>query len=108
MAQAASAISSVRILRRDALLAAGALAGGAPASADPSAARETLEERLRGLEGDREFVRRANIGGEFMDAAAQERVREIAARHAFRDVAGTQRALLSAEKSKTSSSRAER
>jgi hypothetical protein len=85
------------ILRRDALLAAGAPAGGAHASASPADANEGIEDRLRGLEADREFLRRANIGGEFMEPAAQARVREIAARYAFRDAAGAERALLSDE-----------
>ena len=76
------------ILRRDALLAAGH---------GPADANEGLAERLRGLEADREFLRRANIGGEFMEPAAQQRVREIAARYAFRDAAGDEHALLSDE-----------
>ncbi|HEU4428031.1 MAG TPA: HD domain-containing phosphohydrolase [Myxococcota bacterium] len=77
------------ILRRDALLAA-----GGSARSQASAAPEAL---LRELDADREFLRRANVGGEFMEAAAQERVREIAARWRFRDASGAERPLLDAD-----------
>jgi len=79
------------LLRRDALLAAGERAG-----ADPLGARE-LADRLRELEADREFLRRANIGGERMEREQQARVREIAARWSFRDTAGETQPLLSDE-----------
>ncbi len=49
-----------------------------------SAAIPILEQQWRQqwaeLEEDREFVRQNNVGGEFMDAAAQERIRRIAVR----------------------------
>jgi HD-GYP domain-containing protein (c-di-GMP phosphodiesterase class II) len=49
-------------------------AGGAPAEA----VALRLAEELAGLRADRDFLRDANVGGEGMDAAAQERVRRIA------------------------------
>jgi HD-GYP domain-containing protein (c-di-GMP phosphodiesterase class II) len=76
------------IVKRDLLMRSGA----AP-NADPLAASE-VAARISALEDDRAFLRHANIGGEFMDAAAQRRVREIAERYAFRDAAGEERALL--------------
>ncbi len=39
---------------------------------------EQLEQTLAQLEADRDFIRRCNIGGEYMDEAQQQRVREIA------------------------------
>ena len=41
---------------------------------------QRLNQRLAELEEDREYVRRNNTGSEFMDAAAQERIRHIATR----------------------------
>jgi HD domain len=79
------------LLRRDALLAAGARAG-----AEPLGAAE-LAGRLRELEADREFLRSANVGGERMEREQQARVREIAARWSFRDAAGEAHPLLSDE-----------
>jgi HD-GYP domain-containing protein (c-di-GMP phosphodiesterase class II)/HAMP domain-containing protein len=79
------------LLRRDALLAADVNQASAPLD------EEQLAERLRALEADREFLRRANVGGEYMEREQQARVREIAARWSFRDAAGETRALLSDE-----------
>ena len=79
------------ILRRDALLA-----GGAPRPEEAPSAHVN-QEQLRALDADREFLRSANVGGEFMDPAAQQRVREIAARWSFRDAAGELQPLLSGE-----------
>jgi HD-GYP domain-containing protein (c-di-GMP phosphodiesterase class II)/HAMP domain-containing protein len=79
------------ILRRDALLAGGAV----PASSAASAA--DVEALLRTLDEDREFLRRANIGGELMAPEQQQRVREIAARWSYRDAEGELQPLLSDE-----------
>ncbi len=79
------------ILRRDAQLALGASSGEVPPSPD------ALEARLQLLDADREALRHANVGGEFMDPAAQQHVREIAARWWFRDASGAERPLLSAD-----------
>ncbi len=79
------------ILRRDARLALSASPSESPESAS------ALEAHLQRLDADREFLGHANVGGEFMDPAAQQRVREIAARWRFSDATGAERPLLSAE-----------
>ena len=48
------------------------------AGADCSDLEAEYETRIKQLDDDREFVRHSNIGGEFMDAAAQQRIRDIA------------------------------
>ena len=55
-----------------------ALERGDPAAIP--ALEQRFQEQLAALADDREFLRHTNIGGEFMDAAAQERVRRIGAR----------------------------
>ena len=47
-----------------------------------------LRERLRQLDVDREFLRRCNIGGEYMPAEAQARVREIGRVYRWTDPSG--------------------
>ncbi len=47
-----------------------------------------LAERLRRLDEDREFLRRANIGGEAMSEAEQARVRAIATAYKWHDPSG--------------------
>ncbi|MCX7891133.1 MAG: GAF domain-containing protein [Burkholderiales bacterium] len=47
-----------------------------------------LAERLRRLDEDREFLRRANVGSEAMSEAEQERVRAIATAYKWRDPSG--------------------
>ncbi len=83
------------ILRRDALLASGA--APAAAAASPPANAAEVDAWLRTLDADREFLRRANIGGEFMPPEEQQRVREIAARWSYRDAGGELRPLLGDE-----------
>jgi HD-GYP domain-containing protein (c-di-GMP phosphodiesterase class II)/HAMP domain-containing protein len=88
------------VLRRDALLAAGAVGAVGAVSAvgaAPPLAERALGERLRALDADRAFLRHANVGGESMEPEQQRRVREIAARWSFRDAAGAARPLLSDE-----------
>ena len=58
---------------------------------------ERLRERLRGLEEDREFLRRCNTGGEWMPPEAQARVPAIAASHRWTDPSGRSVSLLSEE-----------
>jgi HD-GYP domain-containing protein (c-di-GMP phosphodiesterase class II) len=43
-------------------------------------AQDLLNEELSSLRSEREFLKRANVGGEFLDQADQERIREIATR----------------------------
>ena len=50
------------------------------AGADPDAAEREYEGAVARLEDDREFLRRANVGGEFMSDEHRQRVRDIAAR----------------------------
>ena len=71
------------IVRRELELAA--LRRHAPAG--DTAATE-LESQLRALDEDRAFLRAANVGGEFMSSAAQERVRAIAERWRVHTPAG--------------------
>ncbi len=57
--------------------------------ADPAAdADAQLAQRLREIEEDREFLRTANVGGELMNDADQQRVQKISARYRWRDVDG--------------------
>jgi HD-GYP domain-containing protein (c-di-GMP phosphodiesterase class II) len=46
-------------------------------SADCSDLEKALEEKIKRLNDDCEFIRKSNIGGEFMDKALQQRVRDI-------------------------------
>ncbi|MCK4674828.1 MAG: phosphohydrolase, partial [Gammaproteobacteria bacterium] len=48
------------------------------ASADTSDLDNQLQEKLQQLDDDRDFIRKSNVGGEFMDEALQQRVRDIA------------------------------
>ncbi len=47
-----------------------------------------LREQLRLIDEDREFLRRHNIGGEFMPSEAQRRVGEIAVKYRWTDPSG--------------------
>jgi HD-GYP domain-containing protein (c-di-GMP phosphodiesterase class II) len=49
-----------------------------------------LETKLKQIEGDREFLRKVNIGGEAMSPADQDRVKDIAKRYRWRDATGTE------------------
>ena len=51
-------------------------------------ARLEIESRSREIEGDRQFLRQANIGGEAMQDSDVARVHEIAARYRWRDPEG--------------------
>jgi len=46
-------------------------------SSDCSDIDESLEQKHSQLDDDREFIRKSNIGGEFMDEELQQRVRDI-------------------------------
>ncbi len=47
-------------------------------AADCSDIDAELAVQIKQLDADRDFVRKSNIGGEFMDEAAQQRIRDIA------------------------------
>ena len=49
---------------------------------------QALRERVRQFDVDREFLRRCNIGGEYMPAEAQARVREIGRTYRWTDPSG--------------------
>jgi len=49
---------------------------------------QSLREQLRRIDEDREFLRRHNIGGEFMPPEAQSRVHEIANAYRWTDPSG--------------------
>jgi HD-GYP domain-containing protein (c-di-GMP phosphodiesterase class II)/HAMP domain-containing protein len=79
------------ILRRDAVIAALRAAGADRGAADAPVAA------LAELEADLAFLRKINVGGEFMPPAQQERVRQIAQRLSYATATGEVRPLLSAE-----------
>lgn len=72
------------VLKRDAELAA--LRAGDTAG---------LAARLAEIDDDRAFLRRANIGGEAMSPADQERVRTLATKYRWRDPTGAEAPFLS-------------
>ncbi|MBI3523928.1 MAG: GAF domain-containing protein [Betaproteobacteria bacterium] len=67
---------------------------------DPAAEAQLQErcaQQIAQYDDDREFLRRANIGGEAMQEADQQRVRGIANGYRWRNVAGVEADFLSAE-----------
>jgi HD-GYP domain-containing protein (c-di-GMP phosphodiesterase class II) len=56
-----------------------------------------LQRELQALDAERDFLRQCNRGVEAMQAAEQQRVRDIAARRQWRNADGVQTAFLSAE-----------
>lgn len=58
---------------------------------------EEDDEFLERLDADRDFIRRANVGGEFMAEDDQERVARIGRRYRWCDAEGVERPLLSDE-----------
>ncbi len=73
-------------------------------AADSELGRE-IESRLKPIEDDREFLRRANVGVEAMKEEDIARVSEISERYRWRDVAGNESAFLSDEELKNLSIR---
>lgn len=49
---------------------------------------QAFREKIRRIEEDREFIRRHNLGGEFMSAEAQGRIREIGMQYEWTDPSG--------------------
>ena len=76
------------VIKRDAEIAA-LKAGGSQLSA--------LSAQLQAIDDDRAFLRKANIGGEAMSPADQERVKTIAKKYRWRDPSGAEVDFLSAE-----------
>ena len=72
------------VLKRDAEIAA-LKAKLANPSTD---ADQQLQQRLREIEDDRAFLRVANVGGELMNEADQQRVQQISAKYRWQDADG--------------------
>ena len=60
---------------------------------------QDYQQEVRVLDEDREFLRKANVGGEKMQDADLERVRNIGIRRTWRNVDGVQTGFLSADES---------
>ena len=90
------------VLKRDAEIRALrqqlAQRGSGDAVAEEATWQGYLEE-VRVLDDEREFLRKANVGGEAMKEADQLRVRDIGSRHKWRDVDATEKDFLSADES---------
>jgi HD-GYP domain-containing protein (c-di-GMP phosphodiesterase class II) len=82
------------VIKRDAEVAMlhAMLAGEEGASAE-----RRLQEQVRSMDEDREFLRRANVGGEAMQAEDQERVRRISRQYRWRNTEGREVDFLTAE-----------
>jgi HD-GYP domain-containing protein (c-di-GMP phosphodiesterase class II) len=61
---------------------------------------QSMRDRLRQLDEDREFLRHCNVGGEFMTAELQERVRRIGSGYKWIDVSGGTADFLTADEIK--------
>ncbi len=85
------------VVKRDTEIAA-LKAGGSQLAA--------LGSQLQAIDDDREFLRKANIGGEAMSPADQERVKAIAAKYRWRDASGAEVPFLSADELENLSIRA--
>jgi HD-GYP domain-containing protein (c-di-GMP phosphodiesterase class II) len=97
------------VLKRDAEIRALrqqlAQRGSADAAAEEATWQGYLEE-VRVLDEERDFLRKANVGGEAMKEADQQRVRDIATRHKWRDFDATEKDFLSADEADNLSIRA--
>ena len=82
------------VVRRDAELA---MLHAVLEGADRAVAERKLEETLRGIDEDRAFLRRVNIGGESMSAEDQARVGHISQRYPWRNPVGEQVDFLSVD-----------
>ncbi len=88
------------VLKRDAEIRALrqqlAQRGKADTVAEEATWQAYLEE-VRVLDEERDFLRKANVGGEAMKEADQQRVRDIGSRHKWRDVDANEADFLSAD-----------
>ncbi len=83
--------AEIRALRRQL-----AQRGRGDAAAEEATWQNYLEE-ARVLDEERDFLRKANVGGEAMKEADQQRVREIGSRHKWRDFDSNEKDFLSAD-----------
>ena len=67
------------------------------AGEDSATAKRRLQAEVRGIDEDRDFLRHANIGGEAMQAEAQERVRKISRQYRWINTEGREVEFLTAE-----------
>lgn len=97
------------VLKRDAeisaLQAKLAAAGQRDAAAEAGIEAECARTRAA-LDREREFLRRANVGGEAMSAEDQQRVRDLAGAHRWQGPDGQEQAFLSADEVENLSIRA--
>lgn len=91
------------VLKRDAEIA---MLRARLAGEDEVSAERRLHEQVRGMDEDREFLRRANIGGESMKAEDQEHVRHISRQYRWRNTEGREVEFLTAEEVENLSIRA--
>jgi len=87
------------VIKRDAEIAMlnaklAALEQGDPQA--PGKLEREFELKLREIDEDREFLRFCNVGGELMQPANQERVKQISAKYCWCDVGGKESEFLSA------------
>jgi HD-GYP domain-containing protein (c-di-GMP phosphodiesterase class II) len=97
------------VLKRDAQIATLRKLLDMRTKADPAAESECWAEcwkEIGVLDEEREFLRRANVGGETMSPEDQQRVRDIGAAHRWRNPAGVDADFLSAEEIENLSIRA--
>jgi hypothetical protein len=84
------------VLKRDAEIEYLRAAAGMTDELQHRRLQDTYDETVKTLNAERNFLRKANIGGEFMSEADQQKVREIA-RRIWRDPDGHTTPLLNAE-----------
>jgi HD-GYP domain-containing protein (c-di-GMP phosphodiesterase class II) len=88
------------VLKRDAEIKALRQQLARRGSGDSAAEEATWQaylEEVRVLDEERDFLRKANVGGEAMKEADQQRVRDIGSRHKWRDVDANEADFLSAD-----------
>lgn len=90
----------VEVLKRDHEIAALRAQLALRDARDPDAESRlwaTCRSRIDALDSDRQFLRTANKGGEFMSDADLQRVRDIGTRNTWRNVSGVEAEFLSAD-----------
>jgi HD-GYP domain-containing protein (c-di-GMP phosphodiesterase class II) len=90
----------VEVLKRDHEIAALRAQLALRDAKDPAAESRlwvACRGRIDALDGDRQFLRSANMGGEFMSDADLQRVRDIGTRNTWRNVSGVEAEFLTAD-----------
>lgn len=82
------------VIKRDAELA---VLRAVLAGEDRASAERRLQEQTRSMDEDREFLRRANVGGEAMKPEDQERVRQISRQYRWLNTEGREVEFLTAD-----------